>query len=80
MDTKPITLKKLAEQLNLLLENNPQYANYHIIVAAECGYSNACLAQFIDNGKFIGINEENKEIKLLTDDDELNRYCEYKLF
>ena len=80
MDTELITLKELTDQLNNLLIKNPQYENYHIIIASECGYSGAALAQFIDTHKFISINEERKQIKLLTDDDDMDKYDGFKIF
>lgn len=80
MDTELITLKELIDQLNLLIENNPQYKNYHIIIASECGYSGAALAQFINTHKFISVNEERKQIKLLTDDDDMDKYDGFKMF
>ena len=79
-DIQIITVEELTEQLNLLLKNKPECKDYHIVVASECGYSGANLAKFVNNNKNIGINYSNKEIKLLTDDDEFNRYKQYELF
>lgn len=80
MDTEGIAVSELYERLGKLLKTYPQVADYRIIVAAESGFSGTYLSKYIADEKFIGINTERQEIKLLTDDDCMDRYCEYFMF
>lgn len=80
MDTEGISVSELYERLGKLLKAYPQAADYRIIVAAESGFSDAYLSKYIVDEKFIGINTERQEIKLLTDDDCMDRYREYFMF
>lgn len=61
------TLKELASFLNELLEAHPEYSDRTVMVAAECGYSGACIATPLTAATIP--NQDYSHLCLITDDD-----------
>lgn len=75
MKESNMTLGELAKALNEFITIHPEFSDYEVSHAAECGYSGAgfpkplTIAVPVYTERFKKENEEDKWIKIVSDDD-----------